>query len=50
MSFFSELSGIGKGAIVVAVVVLLWLGAAKVVGFFPFGVEPELQLTRGMQR
>ena len=50
MSFFSELSGLGKGAIAFAVVVLLWLGAARLIGFFPFGVEPELQFTRGMQR
>ncbi len=51
MSFWSEASGAVKGAIVVGVICLLYLGVAKVSHLAPFGRPDGADVTqvRGVQ-
>jgi hypothetical protein len=50
MSFWEDASGVVKGAIIVGVVGLLYLGVAWGVGFAPFGTPggDEIQQVRGL--
>ncbi len=48
MSFFSDLSPIGKGAIALAAVFLLYLGFARVVGMAPFSEDKGISRQRGV--
>ncbi|MCA9602162.1 MAG: hypothetical protein R3A78_01245 [Polyangiales bacterium] len=48
MSFFSELSPVGKGAVVFAVVILVYLGIANVAAWPPFAVAKGVTHTRGV--
>jgi hypothetical protein len=49
MSFFSDLSPVGKGAVVLGAVVLLYLLLASVVGMAPFTEHRDVSHKRGVQ-
>mgnify|MGYP001405464918 CR=1 FL=1 len=48
MSFWSDASAVTKGAIVVAVLALLYLGVARVAGLAPFLKAEETTQDRGL--
>lgn len=49
MSFWSDASPIVKGAIILGVIGLVYLGIAKVAGIIPFVEEEPTQQQRGLQ-
>lgn len=49
MSFWEDASPAVKGVVVIGGLLIAYLGVARLVGFFPYGSQPEVQQTREIQ-